>query len=67
MAQTCSGMCSRFKKSNLSGNTRYEIGHKWCSLCGLFFFSEAFVCPCCNTRLRSKSRNKKYRTRINLD
>ena len=65
MTQTCTGLCSRFKPNKLPGNTRYKIGQKWCSLCGLFFFSEEFTCPCCKTKLRSKPKNRKYRNKLN--
>ncbi len=60
MAQTCNGLCTRFKKESFSSNLRYKIGQKWCSLCALFFFSSEIMCPCCKTRLRSKPRSKKY-------
>ena len=56
MAQTCRGLCSRFSPGSLAGNLRYKIGQKWCSLCALFFMTEEIMCPCCKTRLRSKSR-----------
>ena len=58
MAQTCNGLCVRFKKKSFTGNIRYKIGQKWCSLCALFFHTEERMCPCCKTRLRSKSRSR---------
>lgn len=59
MAQTCKGLCLRFKQYSVTGNFRYSLGQKWCSLCALFMFSERNLWPCCKTRLRSKSRSKK--------
>ena len=63
MAQTCKGLCIRFKPSSFAGNLRYKIGQKWCSLCALFFITEEVMCPCCRTRLRSKPRSKKHEMR----
>jgi len=60
MAQTCNGLCIRFKPDSLSSNLRYKIGQKWCSLCALFFFTTEYICPCCKTKLRSKPRSKRH-------
>jgi len=62
MAQICKGLCTRLKISTYSDSVRfrYRFGQKYCSNCALFFFTEEFVCSCCKTKLRSKSRGKKY-------
>ena len=59
MAQTCKGLCIRFKRMSFPSNLRYKMGQRWCSLCALFFFTSEIMCPCCKTRLRSKARSKK--------
>ena len=62
MAQICKGICSGMKSAN-TGNPirfRYRFGQKYCSECALFFNTEEFTCVCCKTRLRSKSKSKKY-------
>ncbi len=60
MAQTCKGLCVRFKRESFSSNLKYKIGQKWCSLCALFFFTNEIMCPCCKTRLRANPRSKKH-------
>lgn len=62
MAQVCNGLCIRFKTRSYSSSTRYryKLGQKFCSNCALFFYTEKFICPCCKTKLRSKSRGKKH-------
>lgn len=37
---------------------RYEQGAKRCSLCACFFETDDIHCPCCNAKLRTKSRHK---------
>ena len=77
MTQVCSGFCDRFKKESkiekikkfskfLPGNLRYANGQKWCTLCAQYIITEAYVCPCCKTRLRSNRRNKN-RKKISIE
>lgn len=62
LAQTCRGLCTRFKPTINSDSIRlrYKLGQKYCSQCALFFHTEEFTCPCCKTKLRSKSKSKKH-------
>ncbi len=59
MVQMCKGLCDRLKSTSLANNLRYKIGQKWCSLGALFLLTEENTCPCCKTRLGTKSRSKK--------
>jgi len=70
MTQKCTGLCEGYKKESIKlkqldvtfpGNIKYKIGQKWCSLCGLFFFSDAFTCSCYKIKLYSKLENRKFR------
>ncbi|PJC49880.1 MAG: hypothetical protein CO032_07705 [Nitrosopumilales archaeon CG_4_9_14_0_2_um_filter_34_16] len=62
MAQTCKGICIRFKSTHNTNfeRFRYSSGQKYCSYCALFFHTEEVTCPCCRLRLRSKPKSKKY-------
>ena len=59
MGQTCHGLCERLKSHSIKNNLRYQMGHKRCSLCALFFITDEIRCPCCQTRLRVKPRTRK--------
>ena len=61
MAQVCKGLCSRIKAVIIPRKMRYESGLKWCALCSRYLNVDEFICPCCKTKLRTKSRNKKAR------
>ncbi len=37
---------------------KYQEGQKRCSFCGIFIDCEGARCPCCNTILRTKARNR---------
>jgi len=59
MTQMCTGFCEQYKNESItSGKARYSTGQKWCTLCAQFFLTSEIFCPCCKTRLRSKSRSK---------
>jgi len=60
MVQTCSGICTKLQSKSMPNGLRYQSGHKWCSLCALFFLTQDYACPCCKTRLRSKRRRKTW-------
>ncbi|MEK0336135.1 MAG: hypothetical protein QQN41_01725 [Nitrosopumilus sp.] len=59
MGQTCHGLCERLKSHSIKNNLRYQMGHKRCSLCALFFVTDEIRCPCCQTKLRVKPRTRK--------
>jgi hypothetical protein len=55
-----------------NGHGRYESGQLRCSICSIFIFTnpERNVCPCCNTRLRTRPKGmkfkRKFRNRISI-
>ena len=59
MGQTCHGLCEHLKSHSIKNNLRYQMGHKRCSLCALFFITDEIRCPCCQTKLRVKPRTRK--------
>jgi len=58
MGRTCRGICIFYKAKPVSNKIRYEIGHKRCSFCGVFFEFGDVRCICCKAVLRTKSRKK---------
>ena len=58
MANTCNGLCELIKSTNISNSKKYEKGQKRCTLCSVFFKTTCLRCPCCKTKLRTKSRTK---------
>ena len=52
----CKGLCQRFEVKQISGRTRYGSGQKRCSQCSVFIISQDARCPCCQTKLRLRSR-----------
>ena len=58
MGRTCRGICIFYKAKPVSNKIRYEIGHKRCSFCGIFFEFGDVRCICCKAVLRTKARKK---------
>ncbi len=57
---TCNGPCQDFRATMPPFNqSRYEIGQKRCTKCGIFMNYAGRFCPCCGFRLRSKRRSSK--------
>ena len=57
----CKGICHQHKPTWISQTLRYANGQKRCQCCEIYIKWDGLWCPCCNYRLRSKPRNKKYR------
>ena len=56
----CKGLCLRYKvKNSMFANNRYILGQKRCQSCTIYIKYEGRFCPCCGTRLRTRSRIKK--------
>ena len=51
----CRGVCSRTKVVVVP-YLAYKTGHKRCTVCAVFFKTVSYRCPCCNSKLRVKSR-----------
>ena len=61
IAGICNGVCIQHKAYKLEEGGRYANGQKRCQCCDIYINWDGIWCPCCNYRLRSKPRNKKYR------
>lgn len=61
---TCKGTCSRHQAIKPNGAGRYESGQKRCQECEIFINADGYRCPCCNSKLRTKPRNLKYKTQL---
>lgn len=56
MVSVCNNICTRFKSNHITTSHKYEMGQKRCSLCEVFLEYSGLRCPCCNVKLRTKSR-----------
>ena len=63
----CKGICSRHKAIKPTNIGRYLSGQKRCQVCQVFITWGGFWCPCCGYRLRTRPRNKKYKSRLKLE
>ena len=52
----------RHKAQGPASFGRYLRGQKRCQVCQIFLKWNGKWCPCCGTKLRTKSRNWKYRS-----
>ena len=64
----CFGECLKYKtgkpfyykgKKKIYLYARYANGQKRCVICDVFMIINSNRCPCCHTKLRTKSRNAK--------
>jgi len=60
----CKEICLRYKARGSISKGRYNNGQKRCQVCDLFIVWSGLWCPCCGYKLRSKPRNKEYKTRL---
>lgn len=60
----CKGVCERYKAQKPIEGGRYASGQRRCQICELFIKWEGLWCPCCEYRLRTKPRNKKYKEKL---
>lgn len=57
---TCRDLCTRIRRTRPgNGKGRYASGQKFCFACDLFLVCEKLRCPCCNSVLRVKPRQRK--------
>lgn len=52
----CRNVCDNIKAKKPNGTSRYLVGQKRCQTCCVFLKYDGLYCPCCNMRLRTKSR-----------
>lgn len=57
----CKGICPRYKAKKPVGVGRYASGQKRCKLCEIYVWWNGIMCPCCNSRLRTKPRSLIYK------
>ena len=57
----CKKICYHYKVSRSATGIRYANGQKRCTECGIFISYGGLSCPCCNCKLRTKPKSKKYR------
>ena len=60
---TCRGICHRHRAQERSGG-RYANGQKRCQVCQIYMKWDGLRCPCCRSRLRTKSRNSAFKKRL---
>jgi len=60
----CKGICVRHKATKPRGIGRYSAGQKRCQICEIFLKWDGLWCPCCGYKLRTGSRNLKFRTKL---
>jgi len=67
MTTCCKGVCERFKAKTPANKARYAAGQKFCSVCKVFFLLLANRCPCCKTKLRTKTRTSPNKRAIRYE
>ena len=60
----CRGLCERHGIKAYTN--RYEENVKRCMTCDAFVKAEGFFCPCCNGRLRTRTRHAEFKERIKI-
>lgn len=64
---TCRGICTRYKSPTTIGSGKYNKGLKRCQICEIFIKWAGIWCPCCGYRLRTKPRNRVYKSKLRGD
>lgn len=60
MMKNCLGTCQNYRALKPADNqSRYELGQRRCTKCGIFMMWAGIWCPCCGFRLRTKSHSSK--------
>ena len=59
-SMTCKGICHRHRAQERSGD-RYANGQKRCQVCQIYMKCDELRCPCCKSKLRTKSRNSAFK------
>ena len=61
----CKGICIRYKATKPPlPLTRYGVGQKRCMMCEIYTEWNGIQCPCCGSRLRTRPRNSRFRTKL---
>ena len=56
---SCNNVCGKYDQKNLPVGSKYKMGLRYCTICQAWF-KDYTRCPCCNNRLRIRSRSNKY-------
>ena len=57
----CKQICSTLEDPRPVNRKRYDAGQKRCTVCSKWFEIDGLFCPCCTTKLRTKTRSNKWR------
>jgi len=61
---SCGGICQQYRAPMPPYNqSRYAIGQKRCTKCGIYVEYDGNFCPCCSFRLRTHRRSSKDKLR----
>lgn len=63
---TCRGICFHHRAPKPVGSSRYATGQKRCQNCEIFMRWNNLWCPCCGSKLRTKSRNSNFKQTFRL-
>ena len=55
----CNGICSRYKTKHPVRKDWYATGIKHCGACEVNIDWDGWTCPCCKSRLRTNTKEKK--------
>ncbi|AIC16768.1 hypothetical protein NVIE_025010 [Nitrososphaera viennensis EN76] len=61
LAMSCRNICVRHRATRPTDGIRYAAGQKRCRICDIFITWMGPNRPCCNYRLRTRSRLMKYK------
>jgi hypothetical protein len=56
-------ICHHHKAQERSGG-KYANGQKRCQVCQIYMKCDGLRCPCCKSKLRTKSRNSAFKKRL---
>jgi len=66
--QFCGGNCIQYRAPMPPFNqSRYGIGQKRCTKCGIYIIYDGLWCPCCGFKLRTHRRSSKDKLQIRRD
>ena len=63
---TCSGICNDYHTNESSVGGRYTKGQKRCQMCLKWIYYDGVRCPCCNYRLRTRTRSKSGKEKLDI-
>jgi uncharacterized paraquat-inducible protein A len=58
MSGACHGVCDRYTVTIPKGESPYTNNRKYCSTCQHYMTLDSLRCPCCNVRVRTRTRKR---------